>query len=142
MGKCDAEFAQILPCASSFRMETENFQKREWRQIGISCFPMNWIDPITKNNLPDTERKDISPKRLFNMLALLLGWHAKRQSGIIFLEELVNQFSLDRVSQARSKSSILKKQNGSISNISEQNRMRELAKEFIAEDSRLQGSGF
>lgn len=72
--------------------------KRDGDRLGFPVFPLNWIDPATKEQSSGYREKGYFPEAFINMLALL-GWHASGNKELFSLEELVNEFSLDRVSK-------------------------------------------
>lgn len=72
--------------------------KRDGDRLGFPVFPLNWIDPLTKEQSSGYRDKGYFPEAFINMLALL-GWHASGNQELFSMEELVNQFSLERVSK-------------------------------------------
>ena len=72
--------------------------KRDGDRLGFPVFPLNWVDPITKEPSSGYREKGYFPEAFINMLALL-GWHASGNQELFTLPELIEQFSLDRVSK-------------------------------------------
>jgi glutamyl-tRNA synthetase len=67
--------------------------KRDGDRLGFPVFPLNWIT---------SEGELYSPEAFINMLAFL-GWNPGTQQELFTLEELVDAFSLDRVSKSGAK---------------------------------------
>lgn len=76
--------------------------KRDGDRLGFPVFPLNWIDPTTKEQSSGYREKGYFPHAFINMLALL-GWHASGNKELFSLEELVQEFSLERVSKSGAK---------------------------------------
>ncbi|HNO72051.1 MAG TPA: glutamate--tRNA ligase, partial [Bacteroidia bacterium] len=72
--------------------------KRDGDRLGFPVFPLNWIDPVTKEQSSGYREKGYFPDAFINMLALL-GWHASGNKELFSLDELVQEFSLERVSK-------------------------------------------
>ena len=73
--------------------------KRDGDRLGFPVFPLNWVDPNTKETSSGYREKGYFPEAFINMLALL-GWHASGNKEIFSVEELIQEFSLERVSKA------------------------------------------
>jgi glutamyl-tRNA synthetase len=82
--------------------------KRDALKFGFPIFPMNWTD----------EKGDIStgykeagylPDALINFLALL-GWNPGTEKELFSMEELIKEFSLERINKAGARFDILKAQ--------------------------------
>jgi glutamyl-tRNA synthetase len=72
--------------------------KRDGDKLGFPVFPMRWISP--SGEISAGYREDgYFPEAFINMLALL-GWNPGTEQEIFSLDELVEQFSLDRVSKS------------------------------------------
>ncbi len=72
--------------------------KRDGDKLGFPVFPMRWISP--EGEISAGYREDgYFPEAFVNMLALL-GWNPGTEQEIFSMEELVAQFSLDRVSKS------------------------------------------
>lgn len=76
--------------------------KRDGDRLGFPVFPLNWKDPATGEQSSGYRERGYFPDAFINMLALL-GWHASGNKEIFSLEELVHEFSLDRVSKSGAK---------------------------------------
>ncbi len=72
--------------------------KRDGDKFGFPVFPLEWKSP--EGEVSRGYREDgYFPEAFVNMLALL-GWNPGTEQEIFSLEELVEQFSLDRVSKS------------------------------------------
>jgi glutamyl-tRNA synthetase len=72
--------------------------KRDGDKLGFPVFPMRWISPegeISRGYKDD----GYFPEAFVNMLALL-GWNPGTEQEIFSMDELIAQFSLDRVSKS------------------------------------------
>ena len=76
--------------------------KRDGDRLGFPVFPLQWEDPATKEISSGYREKGYFADAFINMLALL-GWHSSGNKEIFSLEELVNEFSLERVSKSGAK---------------------------------------
>lgn len=76
--------------------------KRDGDRLGFPVFPLNWVDPVTKEQSSGYREKGYFPEAFINMLALL-GWHASGNKELFSLAELVEEFSLERVSKSGAK---------------------------------------
>lgn len=76
--------------------------KRDGERLGFPVFAMNWFDPETKEIVPGFRELGFLPEAFINQLALL-GWNNGTEQELFTLAELVDQFSLDRVSKAGAK---------------------------------------
>jgi glutamyl-tRNA synthetase len=76
--------------------------KRDGDRLGFPVFPLNWIDPVTKEQSSGYREKGYFPEAFINMLALL-GWHVSGNKELFSLPELVEEFSLERVSKSGAK---------------------------------------
>ncbi len=76
--------------------------KRDGDRLGFPVFPLEWNDPATKEVSSGYRERGYFPDAFINMLALL-GWHSSGNQELFTLEELVNEFSLERVSKAGAK---------------------------------------
>lgn len=73
--------------------------KRDGDLLGFPVYPIAWTDPSTGELTLGFREKGFLPQALVNYLALL-GWHPSQDKEIFSLEELVEAFSLHRVSKA------------------------------------------
>ena len=76
--------------------------KRDGDRLGFPVFPINWTDPQTKEISSGYRDKGYFAEAFVNMLALL-GWHTSGNRELFSLDELIEEFSLDRVSKSGSK---------------------------------------
>ncbi|MDR2912922.1 MAG: glutamate--tRNA ligase [Alistipes sp.] len=72
--------------------------KRDGDKMGFPVFPMRWISP--EGDIAAGYKEDgYFPEAFVNLLALL-GWNPGTEQEIFSMEELISQFSLDRVSKS------------------------------------------
>jgi len=76
--------------------------KRDGDRLGFPVFPLNWKDPVTGEMSSGYREKGYLPEAFVNMLALL-GWHPGGNQELFTLDELVQEFSLERVSKSGAK---------------------------------------
>jgi len=76
--------------------------KRDGDRLGFPVFPLEWKDPSSGEISSGYREKGYFPEAFVNMLALL-GWHTSGNRELFSLEELVQEFSLDRVSKSGAK---------------------------------------
>ena len=76
--------------------------KRDGDRLGFPVFPLEWHDPKTGDVSSGYRESGYFPEAVINFLALL-GWHAGSNQEIYSLDELVREFSLDRVSKSGAK---------------------------------------
>jgi glutamyl-tRNA synthetase len=76
--------------------------KRDGDRLGFPVFPLEWQDPVTKEFSSGYREKGYFPDAFINILALL-GWHSSGNQELFTLEELISEFSLDRVSKSGAK---------------------------------------
>jgi glutamyl-tRNA synthetase len=76
--------------------------KRDGDRLGFPVFPINWIDPNTQELSSGYREAGYLPEAVINLLAFL-GWNPGTQQELFDLEELVQAFSLDRVSKSGAK---------------------------------------
>ena len=76
--------------------------KRDGDRLGFPVFPLDWKDPATGEISSGYREKGYYPEAFLNMLALL-GWHPSDNKELFTLEELVHDFSLERVSKSGAK---------------------------------------
>lgn len=69
--------------------------KRDGERLGFPVFAMEWDDPV-KGKIEGFKELGFLPEAFLNMLALL-GWNDGSEQEIYSLNELVENFSLDRV---------------------------------------------
>jgi glutamyl-tRNA synthetase len=76
--------------------------KRDGDRLGFPVFPLQWTDPKTGDISAGYRENGYFPEAVVNFLALL-GWNNGTEQEVFSLEELVHQFSLDRVSKSGAK---------------------------------------
>jgi glutamyl-tRNA synthetase len=76
--------------------------KRDGDRLGFPVFPLNWKDPVSGELSSGYREKGYFPEAFINILSLL-GWHSSGNQELYTLEELVKEFSLERVSKAGAK---------------------------------------
>lgn len=74
--------------------------KRDGDKLGFPVFPLNWIDPSgnTDKNGKGYKEEGYMPDAVINFLAFL-GWNPGTEKEIYSLDELVQDFSLERVNK-------------------------------------------
>ncbi len=76
--------------------------KRDGDRLGFPVYAQNWTDPKTGDLTKGFKELGFMPEAFVNLLAML-GWNDGTDQEIFTLEELVERFSLDRVSKAGAK---------------------------------------
>jgi glutamyl-tRNA synthetase len=76
--------------------------KRDGDRLGFPVFPLNWKDPKTKETSSGYREAGYFPEAVVNFLALF-GWNPGTEQEIFSMPELIEQFSLDRVSKSGAK---------------------------------------
>jgi glutamyl-tRNA synthetase len=83
--------------------------KRDADRLGFPIFPINWQDPESKETAIGYKEAGYLPDAFINFLALL-GWNPGTTQEIFSLEELISEFSLERINKAGAKFDIQKAQ--------------------------------
>ena len=73
--------------------------KRDGDRLGFPVFPLDWIDPKTGEKSSGYREAGYFPEAVVNFLALL-GWHPETDREFFTMDELVENFSLSRVSKS------------------------------------------
>jgi len=73
--------------------------KRDGDRLGFPVYAMNWTDPKNGELTKGFKELGFLPEAFVNLLALL-GWNNGTDQEIFSLDELVTQFSMDRISKA------------------------------------------
>lgn len=81
--------------------------KRDGDKHGFPIFPLEWTDPETLEKVLSFREEGYIPEAFTNFLALL-GWNPGGENELFTLDELVNEFSLEKVSKAGAKFDIEK----------------------------------
>jgi glutamyl-tRNA synthetase len=76
--------------------------KRDGDRLGFPVFPLNWKDPKTGDKSSGYREAGYFPEAVVNFLSLL-GWNSGTEQEIFSMQELIDQFSLDRVSKSGAK---------------------------------------
>lgn len=76
--------------------------KRDGDRLGFPVFPLEWKDPKTGEISSGYRESGYLPEAVINMLALL-GWHPSDNRELFTLEELVEAFTLEKVSKSGAK---------------------------------------
>lgn len=76
--------------------------KRDGDRLGFPVFPLNWINPETKDVSYGYKESGYIPQAFVNMLSLL-GWNPGTEQELFSMEELISLFSLDRVGKSGAK---------------------------------------
>lgn len=76
--------------------------KRDGDRLGFPVFPLEWKDPKTGETSSGYREAGYFPEAVVNFLALL-GWNPGTDQEIFSMQELINLFSLDRVSKSGAK---------------------------------------
>ncbi len=76
--------------------------KRDGDRLGFPVFPLNWKVPGSDEIYSGYREKGYFPEAFINMLALL-GWHGSGNQELYSKEELIEAFSLERVSKSGAK---------------------------------------
>ena len=76
--------------------------KRDGDRLGFPVFPLEWIDPKTNDVSSGYREKGYFPEAFVNMLAFL-GWNPGNEKEVYSVEELISDFSLERVGKSGAK---------------------------------------
>ena len=76
--------------------------KRDGERLGFPVFAMDWMDPNTREQTIGFKERGFLPEALINLLALL-GWNDGTDKEIFSIDELIAQFSLERVHKGGAK---------------------------------------
>jgi glutamyl-tRNA synthetase len=76
--------------------------KRDGDRLGFPVYAMNWTDPETHETIKGFREMGFMPEAFVNMLALL-GWNDGTEQEIFSLSELIDKFSIERVSKSGAK---------------------------------------
>jgi glutamyl-tRNA synthetase len=76
--------------------------KRDGDRLGFPVFPLNWTDPESGEKSSGYREKGYFPEAFVNML-VLLGWHPSGNQELFTMDELIHDFSLERVSKSGAK---------------------------------------
>lgn len=76
--------------------------KRDGDRLGFPVFPLEWKDPFTGEISSGYRESGWFSEAVVNIVALL-GWHPADNKEVFSMEELIKEFSLDRVSKSGAK---------------------------------------
>lgn len=83
--------------------------KRAADQMGFPIFPLTWVDPVTSEIAIGFREGGYLPEALINFLAFL-GWNPGTTQEIFSMEELIRDFSVERIGKTGAKFDIQKAQ--------------------------------
>jgi glutamyl-tRNA synthetase len=83
--------------------------KRAADQLGFPIFPLTWKDPATQEIAVGYREAGYLPEALINFLAFL-GWNPGTTQEIFSMQELIDAFSIERISKAGARFDIQKAQ--------------------------------
>jgi glutamyl-tRNA synthetase len=81
--------------------------KRDGDRLGFPVFPLEWSDPKTLEISSGFREMGYFPEAVINILALL-GWNSGTEQEIFSMENLIEKFSIDRVSKHGAKFDVQK----------------------------------
>ena len=76
--------------------------KRDGDRLGFPVFPLQWTDPVTHEISSGYRESGYLPDAFINMLAFL-GWNPGTEQELFTMDELIHEFSLERVGKHGSK---------------------------------------
>ncbi|MCQ2271335.1 MAG: glutamate--tRNA ligase [Bacteroidales bacterium] len=76
--------------------------KRDGDRLGFPVFPLQWKDPKSGEISSGYRESGYLPEAVINMLALL-GWNPGNDQEVMSLDELIQLFSLEKISKAGAK---------------------------------------
>ena len=76
--------------------------KRDGDRLGFPVFPLQWIDPVTKEVSSGYRESGYFPEAVVNMLALL-GWNPGMEQELFSMDNLIDLFSLERINKSGAK---------------------------------------
>lgn len=76
--------------------------KRDGDRLGFPVFPLQWKDPKTNEISSGYRESGYLPEAVVNMLAFL-GWNPGTEQELFTMDELIQSFSLERVSKSGAK---------------------------------------
>ncbi len=81
--------------------------KRAADQLGFPIFPLNWADPVTEEVSKGFKESGYLPEACMNFLALL-GWNPGTEQEMFTMDQLISEFSLERINKSGAKFDIEK----------------------------------
>lgn len=76
--------------------------KRDGDRLGFPVFPLDWVDPTSGEKSSGYRESGYLPEAVVNLLAFL-GWNPGTSQELFSIDELIQSFSLDRVSKSGAK---------------------------------------
>lgn len=76
--------------------------KRDGDRLGFPVYAQNWVDPKTGDLTKGFKEMGFMPQAFVNMLAML-GWNDGTDQELFSLNELIDRFSIERISKAGAK---------------------------------------
>ncbi len=76
--------------------------KRDGDRLGFPIYAMDWTDPVSSETTKGFKEIGFLPQAFINMLAML-GWSSTKAKEIFSKEELIEEFSIERVHKAGAK---------------------------------------
>jgi glutamyl-tRNA synthetase len=76
--------------------------KRDGDRLGFPVFSLDWYDPFSGEKSSGYREAGYLPSAFLNILALL-GWHPSDNQELFSMEELIEKFSLEKVSKSGAK---------------------------------------
>jgi glutamyl-tRNA synthetase len=76
--------------------------KRDGDRLGFPVFPLNWTDPFVGEKASGYREAGYLPEAFVNILAML-GWHPSDNQELFTMDELIEAFTLERVSKSGAK---------------------------------------
>jgi glutamyl-tRNA synthetase len=76
--------------------------KRAADQAGFPIFPLAWTDPASGEEMTGFREAGFLPEALINFLAFL-GWNPGTEQELFSMDELIREFSLERINKAGTK---------------------------------------
>lgn len=76
--------------------------KRDGAKYGFPVFAMNWTDPKTGELTEGFKERGFLPEAFINLLALL-GWNNGTDKELFTMDELISEFSMERIHSAGAK---------------------------------------
>lgn len=76
--------------------------KRDGDRLGFPVYAQNWVDPKTGDLTKGFKELGFMPQAFVNMLAML-GWNDGTDQELFSLNELIDRFSIERISKAGAK---------------------------------------
>ncbi len=81
--------------------------KRDADQMGFPIFPLDWVDPNTNEKASGFRESGYLPDALVNFLAFL-GWNPGTTQELFSMDELIKEFTVERIGKAGAKFDIHK----------------------------------